>query len=184
MSIQLVRVINQQILNRSILLDKIDRSQGNFTSYAQRAKQKLYVPYKNPLDLAVKGYVDLVPTDEVLLHLRNDGVIKKLADSGYASYSQFSSSLITTPVITAATNAAGDTTIDGTTFFSVSPDVTYVTFTNLIGQTQKVPQSAFGSYTTLQIMIPDLAILIGAPTTGWKVTVQSNSKTSNQYTIT
>src|ERR1700754_4851101 len=131
MSIQFVRVVNQQVLNRSILLDKIDRSQSNFTFYAQVAKQKIYVPYANPLDTTVKGYIDLVPTDQVLLNLRDDGVIKGLSDSGYVTYSQVSSTLLATSVISAASNAGGETTIDGTTFTSQAPDITYVTLTNL-----------------------------------------------------
>ncbi len=60
MSATLFRVVNQQTIVRSILLDKIDRSQGNSSGYASVAKQKLYVPYSNPLDSSLKGYVDLL----------------------------------------------------------------------------------------------------------------------------
>ena len=85
MTATLVRVINGQKLPRSILLDKIDRSQGNFDKprpYAQAAKQAIYVPYVNPVDPTVPGYVDLVPTDEVLLQLNlPKGVIYQLSVS-------------------------------------------------------------------------------------------------------
>ena len=132
----LFRVINQQLLNRSILLDKIDRSQGNFSGYAQRAKQKLYVPYVNPLDTSVKGYVDLVPTDEILLHTRPKGVIAELVARGYCTLTAFSSSVTAAPVVTSAAHAAGDTVVGGTGFLSLSPDVSYVTLTNPGGSSQ------------------------------------------------
>lgn len=185
MSVNLIRVVNQQTLIRSILIDKIDRSSGNFEnglSHAQSAKQKVYVPYVNPLDSAVKGYIDLIPTDEVLLSA-DSGTIKRLADVGRVSKAVVASSLLTTSVITSASHGGSDTTINGTTFLSVSPDVTYVIFTNLVGATQKVASGLFGSFTNVLAVIPDSAITIGTPGAGWKVQVQANSKTSNQYTL-
>jgi len=99
----LFRVVNQQLIRRSILLDKIDRSQGNFTGYAHRAKQKLYVPYSNPLDATVKGYVDLAPTDEVLLQVNQPkGVIAQLSNKGYVTFVAFSSALTIAPTVTAS----------------------------------------------------------------------------------
>ena len=182
MAINLIRVVNQQTLVRSILLDKIDRSQGNSTGYASKAKLKVYVPYSNPVDSSVKGYTDLVPTDEVLLS-SSKGTISGLAAKGYVTYSVVSSALLTTAIVTSASHAATNTTINGTTFLSVSPDVTYVTFTNLVGATQKVPRTAFGSITAIQIVVPDAAVTIGTPGVGWKVTVQANSKSSNTFTL-
>lgn len=182
MSVNLIRVVNQQTIVRSILIDKIDRSQGNFTGYAQRAKQKVYVPYSNPVDSSVKGYIDLIPTDEVLLSA-DSGTIKRLADVGKVSKAVVSSALLTTPVISSASHGGSDTTINGTTFLSVSPDVTYVIFTNLVGATQKVASGLFGSFTNILAVVPDSAITIGTPTTGWKVQVQANSKLSNQFTL-
>lgn len=182
MAINLIRVVNQQTLVRSILIDKIDRAQGNFTGYASKAKMKVYVPYSNPLDTSVKGYSDLIPTDEVLLSSAK-GTIAGLATKGYITFSIVSSALLTTAVVTSAVHAASNTTIGGTTFLSVAPDVTYVTFTNLIGGTQKVPRTAFGSISATQIVIPDIAVTIGTPGVGWKVTVQANSKSSNTFTL-
>lgn len=182
MPLSYIRVVNQQVLNRSILIDKVDRSQGNFSGYAQRAKQKIYVPYVNPLNSAVKGYLDMVPTDEVLLSA-DSGTIKKLQTSGYVSFTAVAATLLATPVVTSASNAATNTTINGTTFLSVSPDLTYVTLTNLISQSQIIPQSAFTTHTALQIIIPDAAVSIGTPTTGWTVKVQSNSRNSNVFTL-
>lgn len=184
MSINLCRVVNQQKRVRSILLDKIDVSQGNSEGYAQRTKQKVYVPYVNPLDTAVKGYVDLVETDEVLLAMATKGSIGGLSTAGEVTFAVVASSLLTTPVVTAGSNAAGTTTITGTTFVSVAPDLTYATLTNLTGGTQKIPQSAFNSIGATSITILDGAVTIGTPTTGWKVKIQANSKSSNLFTLT
>lgn len=313
MSINLIRVTHSRNVLRSILLDKIDKSQGNSPGYASKAKQKVYVPYSNPLDSSVAGYVDLVPTDEVLLASAPGGVISGLSDAGQAVVAVVASTLVTTPTVSAATNVglsstialanalkadynahriltagsvhgaadstnattsadatdlaslitllnelktdynahriltaggvhgAADTTnaittsnattlatasalasalksaynahriltagsvhgaadtvngtsaaltstlgtvITGTTFLSVSPDVTYVTFTDLSGNVQKIPSSSFSSIGSTQIVIPDSAVTLGVPTTGWTVRVQSNSKLSNTFTMT
>jgi hypothetical protein len=174
--------VNQQTIVRSILIDKIDRSQGNFTGYAQRAKQKVYVPYANPVDPSVKGYLDLVPTDEVLLSA-DAGTIKKLATAGRTSTAVVSSALVATPAITSATHGGAATTVNGTVFLSVSPDVTYLIFTNLSGATQRVAQGSFSSQTAILIVVPDAAVTIGTPGAGWKVQVLANSKLSNQFTL-
>lgn len=180
----LLRVVNQQTVRRSILLDKIDKSQGNFSGYAHRAKQKVYVPYVNPLDTSVKGYVDLVPTDEVLLQTAPKGVIAGLVAAGRVTTTVFNSSLTVAPVVTSASHSPGVTTVNGTTFLSLLPDVTYVTLTNLGGSSQVIPQSSFATHTNTQITINDAVVTIGTPTTGWKVKVQANSKVSNTFTLT
>jgi hypothetical protein len=177
MSINLVRVINNQIYNRSILLDKIDMSQGNFEGYAQHPKQAIYVPYSNPKDPSVKGYLDLIPTDEVLLR----------ANIGFGSFLTtlaINSSLIATPVVTSGSNAGANTTLGGTTFLSISPDITKVVLKNLVGVTQTVLQAAFTAHTAIQIVIPDAVVTIGAPAVGWTAKVFSNSKYSNEFTLT
>ncbi len=177
-----VRVVNQQTLVRSILIDKIDKSQGNSLGYAQRAKQKVYVPYVNPNDTAVKGYIDLVPTDDVLLSA-DRGTIKGLSTAGKVTFSVVSGTLIKASTVTSASNVAGTTSINGTTFTSVSPDVTYATLTNLAGATQTLPSSAFNSFSGTTITILDGAVTIGVPTTGWKVRIKANSKLSNLFTL-
>ena len=109
-TVALVRVINLQVLPRSILLDKIDRSSGQFVTditYAQTGKQPCYVPQKNPIDPTVDGYIDLVPTDEVLLQVNKPhGVIVKLAAAGYVSYFAHSGALTVAPVVSAAVHGA------------------------------------------------------------------------------
>lgn len=178
MSITLIRVVNQQTINRSLLIDKLDDGQANTERYAQFAKQQVYVPYSNPLDTSVKGYVDFVPSDRVLLSA-DRGTIAGLASAGKISTFAFDSALKTTSTVTAASNLGTDTTIDGTTFLSVTPDVTYVKFTNLAGVSQMVPSSAFSVFTNTQIVVPDAAVTIGTPTDGWTIQVKANSKLSN-----
>ena len=195
MTINLVRVINQQTLpqglsrNGSILLDKIDRSQGNSESppYAQLAKRKVYVPFKNPLNVAVKGYVDLVPSDDVLLAAEPDGSIGGLTATSPArvTVAVIASNLIATPTVSAALHDISDAllTITGTVFLSISPDLTYVELTNVSGAKQLIPQSAFGSQSGTVITVPNSAVS-GVPTTGWFVRVFANSKYSNRFAVT
>lgn len=196
MTITLARVVNEQTLPQgisrdgSILLDKIDKSQGNSEQppYAQVPKQKIYVPYANPADVAVKGYVDLVMTDEVMLQLAVDGSIGGLAGKTPpdVSVSLVASNLIATPVVTSGVaNApgAGDITIGGTTFLSVAPDRTRVYLTDAGGAVQIIEQADFDTHTATQIIIL-AAKITGAVAAGWKVQVFANSKFSNLYTVT
>ena len=179
------RVVNEQTINRSILIDKIDRSQGNFEGYAQKAKQKVYVPFVNPLDRTVKGYLNLVPTDEVLLSA-NGGTIKGLQDSGYVSVLDVDSADVAVPVVTGAVHVAGPpakTTITGTTFTSLYPDVTRVQLMNLASTIETLSSGSFSVFTNISIEILDASVTIGVPGAGWKVRVQSNSNFSNWFTL-
>jgi hypothetical protein len=193
MGILLTRVENLQTVagsapygaDPSLLLDKIDKSQGNSENppYAQIAKQPVYVPFRNPLDTTVNGYVDFVQTDEVLLAMEADGVIGRLETDGYVTVTVFDSDLITIPTISAAANAAGTTTIDGTTFLSLLPDITYVTLVNLVGASQTLDQTAFTVHTAIQIQFVDASVTIGVPGVGWTAVVQSNSKQSAVFPL-
>lgn len=194
MSINLVRVVNQQLLpvglsrDGSILLDKIDRSTGQSENppYAQIPKQKVYVPRSNPLDPTVKGYVDLLPSDEVLLAALPKGSIGGLVTAGQVTVSTVSSGLLVAPVVTAGGTGGTDITIDGTTFLSVSPDITKVVVTNNVsGASMTVLQADFSVHTAVQIVIPDAVVAaIGTPAAGWTVKVFANSKYSNTFTLT
>lgn len=192
MPILLTRVVNEQTITgtASILLDKIDKSQGNSDSppYAQRAKQALYVPYWNLVDPTVKGYVDLVQTDEVLLAMEPHGTIGGLEANGVVTVTVFSSGLIATPTIIAAANGGGGfTVIDGNpvtdTYLSLSPDVTYVDLVDLAGVTQRIEEADFAVHTANQIQIADGVVTGGPPGLGWTVTIQANSKLSATFTM-
>lgn len=203
-TVQYIRVVNGQTLPRSILLDKIDRSSGQFLTditYAQQAKQKVYVPYSNPVDPTVAGYVDLVPTDEVLLQVNQpEGVIFQLslnppgAVTKYVTYFGHAGALALGPSITAAVHntPVGDTTISGpvsgATFLSLTPDHTYVIITNLTGVVQTLKDTAIigaaGTISATSIVVPNSIVTGGPVIAGWKVQVQSNSKLSSVFTVT
>lgn len=192
MSINILRVINQQTLpkglsrNGSILLDKIDACQGNSENppYAQNTKQQLYVPWANPLNTAVKGYVDLIQTDEVKLQAEAKGSIGGLLTTTppRLATAVIASNLIAAPTLSGATNA-NPTVLSGTIFTSIAPDLTYVEATNLVGVKQLIPSSAFSGFTGTSISVPDSAVSIGVPTTGWKFRVFANSKFSPSVTV-
>lgn len=119
MSTTLFRVVNQGLVSNSILVDKVDRSQGNFEGYARNAKQAVYVPLVNKRDTSVKGYIDMVPTDEVLLSMSGKGTLAELVLKGYVSVTAFASALKATSVLasavhTAAGNVAGQTGVAAT----------------------------------------------------------------------
>lgn len=182
---QLIRVINKQAAafsaRSSILIDKLDRCQGNFTGYAQRAKQPVYVPKVNPLDTSVKGYIDLAPSDEVLLSA-SIGVIAGLVSENIVSVVEVSPALIATPTLSAALWDISDAnlTLTGTVFQSVDPDETYVILTNASGQTQTIQISSPG---VTSIVVAGGSIT-GTPTTSWKAQVKANSKLSAEISVT
>lgn len=189
MTVQLVRLINNQQINRSILIDKIDKSQGNFSGYAQRAKQKIYVPYANPVDPSVKGYIDLAPTDEVLLAEEPKGVIAGLI----APTVKYPTPLLIKALVPSTSVAASTiisvvdggvtTTITGTVFVSISPDKTYLIITNLAGVSRRYATPTITVVGATSITIPDASIVGGPLASGWKVQVLANSKYSNIITI-
>lgn len=195
MPITLVRVTNEQTLpvglsrDGSILLDKIDKSQGNSDSppYAQLEKQQIYVPYVNPLDSAVPGYVDLVQTDEVMLAAKADGSIGGLANATppRVGVTPFSSALIATPTVTNSLNGAGTTTVTGTVFLSVFPDRTRLILTNPGGASQILEEADFSGHNATTITFVDGKVTIagGPPQTNWTIQVFVNSKLSNIFVM-
>ena len=191
MSITLIRVVNQQTIHRSLLLDKLDDGQANTMGYAHNPRNKVYVPFTNTTDVSgqllpvpVKGYLDLIPSDRVLLSA-NHGTISGLKAMGKIDSFAFSSALVAIPTISGATHSGvtNDTTINGTTYLSVTPDVTYVKFTSLTGATQTVASTAFSTFTSTQIKVADASVTIGTPGAGWKVTVKANSRSSVSFTL-
>jgi hypothetical protein len=184
MPVTLFRVRNEQVgaIVRSLLIDKADDGLPNRENYAQFRKQRVYVPYRNPVDPNVKGYSDFVPTDRILLSA-DRGTIKGLVNAGYAALTMFSSALIATPTVTGSVLPGASTTLAGTTFLSVTPDLTYVILTNLSGVSQTIPQSAFTVHTAISIAFLDASVTIGTPAIGWTARVQANSRLSNSFTL-
>lgn len=192
MAIELVRVIHKQVKKPSfantgsILLDKIDTSQGNSSSppYAQNRKQKVYVPYQDATTPSFAGYIDLVQTDNVKLSVENpNGVLFQLEVRGHVDVFTFQSNLIATPVVSTAVATAGDVTITGTTFLSVLPTLTSVLVSPPGGPVQSVPQANFSVHNATTITILD-ANIAGTIVAGWTVQVFANNKLSNVFTVT
>jgi hypothetical protein len=190
----MVRVINEQLLVRSILIDKIDRSQGNFSHpvpYAQSAKQKVYVPYVNPLDTSVPGYIDMVPTDEVLLALNESkGVLSQLAAKGYVSTTLYHSALIVTPTVTAASNATGapiggQTGVLATTGVAVSgvQQVTGLTGMTAGSVGHSLTLSGVGAAATITVALGVVTVTgltgMAAGDVGGLLTITSSSQAAN-----
>jgi hypothetical protein len=142
----------------------------------------VYIPYVNPLNTAVKGYTDFVPSDRVLLSA-NNGTIAGLTTAGRVSLAVFASSLIATPVITGDALAGASTTVTGTTFVSLAPDITYITLTNLVAVSQTIPQTSFTVLNATTITFLDATSTIGVPAAGWTAKVFANSKFSNTFTL-
>lgn len=175
-----LRVIHQQLGPNSILLDKIDRTQGVFEGYASNLKQKIYVPYLGVLDASTKGYVDLQMTSEVRLAAEPTGSIGGLAALGLLSTAVIESDDTDIPTVTNAVFATDKLTVSGTKLVSLNPDVTRVIITNDSGVTQTV--TTFDSNSATSIVI-DASSITGTPDTDWIVRVQSNGKISLPFTM-
>jgi hypothetical protein len=145
MTAQVLRVISTDsaLFPESLLLDKIDESQGNTEGYAQkvRSKNKVYVPLTDaPIDPSVAGYIDLVPSDNVMLAQGPHGVITGLVARGLVTTANITPWPLAAPVITGAVHTAAVApninsivTIAGTGFTSIAPDVTYITLRSIAG---------------------------------------------------
>lgn len=186
MAIELVRVIHKQVIkpglsrSGSILLDKVDRTTGNSDSppYAQNRKQKVYVPYSDPITSSFAGYTDLIETDEVLLAADHPkGVIAGLVARGHVDAVKFQSNLIATPVVTNAQAGVpgGSFTITGTTFASLLPTLTQVHVTSA-GVTTIV--TTFSSNSGTAIVVANATFTLVA---GMTVRVFANNKFSNSF---
>ena len=178
-----LRVINNQLYNRSILINSLDNGLPNSLP-DERHKQQVYVPYTNPADSNVPGYSDFTLTDRVL-RSANSGVIYKLNQQGIITITIIDSDDTIAPTVTSASYSDPTITINGTTFQSVSPDVTYVTFTDpSTGNSVTVSAFDFASLSSTQITIDKSKVTsLGTPTSGWEVVVKANSKNSNTGTI-
>ncbi len=187
---ELIRVVNEQVVppglsnDGTVIVDKIGPSPG-FSTYA---RQRMYVPFANPNNPVLKGYIDLVPTDEVLMAVERGGSIYGLSrtDPPTLSFFSFASEDAATPVVSSVEHGvvSEETTVTGTVFVSLTPDITYVQFENGSGIVQRVPRSSFSSISDTEVVVPDSAVSIGTPDSTWSVKVFANSKLSNSLSIT
>jgi len=135
----MLRLIHTQTNQGALLVDDIDDGLPNKTAhrivgdpnasprdgYANDPKQPVYISRVKASNTAIPGYIDLEETDRVL-HSAGAGKIAGHQAAGNITVISFAEGDIVAPVVTAAALAAGDLTVDGTSFLSVAPEVTTV----------------------------------------------------------
>ena len=203
----MLRLVHKQTVQGAILVDDIDDGIPNKAvhrlgssgdpkaykrdGYANLDKQKCYITRVKKGETAIPGYIDLRETRRVTLSA-GQGKISKLVQAGLITVVSFQPSELTTAVVTAAVSAtpgAGDVTITGTNFLSVSPDISTVTVKGAgVGQagitltSTQILAGTGGVFTNTSIVIDTL--LVPGLAVGDTVTVRSDGKNSNTFTIT
>lgn len=204
----MLRLIHNQTVQGAILVDDIDDglpnkevhrlgSLGNPKAYerdgyANKPKQPCYVPYSHtaPNGSISAGFITLHQTNKVTLS-SGEGKISKLVKAGLLTQvTGLTQAQFANPLVTASVHGA-PMTITGTTFLSVGPDVTSVTFAKSGGATAPVPSTlttaqivaAGGTVGATSISIPATAFST-APVVGNTVYVTSNENNSNVFTMT
>ena len=212
----MLRLIHSQTVQGGILVDDIDDGLPNKEvhrigstanpaayvrdGYANKPKQSCYVPYSRTAYgfPTVQGYINVNQTDRVTLSA-GKGKIFKLSKTvaqggpGLITVVSFTASQIAKPVVSGGTTTGGvgPVTVTGTTFTSVTPDISSVTFAIGTGATTPVPATltsaqiitAGGSFSGTAISIPGTAFSV-IPAVGNTVTVSANEQTSNTFTYT
>lgn len=206
----MLRLIHSQTQQGALLVDDIDDGLPNKTAhrmgstadpnayardgYANKPKQPCYIPRVKPTDATVAGYIDLEETARVL-HSAGNGKIAGLQATTppLISVVSFVESDLDAPVITGAALAAGDLTIDGTSFLSVTPEITTVRMWGpTVGGTEAAPAITLtsaqivavapGAVGDTQIIID--ATLLGLLAIGDNVTVRADAQVSNTFVVT
>lgn len=197
----MLRLIHKQTVSGPHLVDDIDdglpNKQAHRTGnpqvysrdgYALAAKQPCYIPRTWKADATVAGFADLEETERVTLSAFS-GKIKKLQQAGFVQVVSLVASDLTTPAISAGarnTPGAGELTITGTNFLSVTPVLTKVRLFGAgvgdvtLNQTVIV-SVAPGAISQTSIIIDNT--LIPGLAAGDKVIVTSDGKVSNTWTL-
>lgn len=190
----MLRLIHNQVGLGAILVDDIDDQLPNKEvqrmgsvadpkaykrdGYANEPKQPSYIPRVKAGEPTIKGYIDLKETDRVT-RSAGDGKIAGLQRAGLISVVSFVPSDLTTPTVATAdlgTPGAGDLTITGTGFLSLTPDVTSVIITGTGAQT--IPATLFNSISDTTIVILAANVPGVALTTSFAA-VRADGKTSS-----
>lgn len=196
----MLRLIHSQTQQGALLVDDIDDGLPNKTAhrmgsladpnayardgYANKSKQACYIPRVKPTDITLPGYIDLDETTRVL-HSAGGGKILGMQTAGLVSVVSFVEGDLTAPVITATTPdspAAGDLTLTGTGFLSVTPEITTVIFAGSgVGSVTltkaQIEAVAPGSVTDTSIVI-DSTLIVGL-TDGDTVQVRADAQLSS-----
>ena len=206
----MLRLIHSQTQQGALLVDDIDDGLPNKTAhrmgstadpnayardgYANKPKQPCYIPRVKPTDATVAGYIDLEETARVLPSAGNGKIAGPQATTPpLISVVSFVESDLDAPVITGAALAAGDLTIDGTSFLSVTPEITTVRMWGpTVGGTEAAPAITLtsaqivavapGAVGDTQIIID--ATLLGLLAIGDNVTVRADAQVSNTFVVT
>jgi hypothetical protein len=168
----MLRLIHTQVASGALLINDIDDGLPNKTArrmvapadqyerdgYANKPKQKCYVPRVNAANTALAGFIDLQETDRVLLSY-NKGTIAGFVRAGLMTVVSFLPGDIAAPTLTLAdlgTPGAGQITLTGTSMTSIAPNVTSVIITGTGAVTLTASQitTAGGTVTATSIVIP------------------------------
>jgi len=168
----MLRLIHKQTTAGALLINDIDDGLPNKTArrmvapatqyerdgYANKPKQKCYVPRVNSADSTQAGYIDLTETDRVLLSYQK-GTIAGLVRAGLLDVVSFVAGDIAAPTLSLAdlgTPGAGDLTLTGTSLTSIAPDVTSVVITGTGAVTLTATQilTGGGTVSATSIFIP------------------------------
>lgn len=195
-----IRLVHNRTVAGAILINDID--QGLPVEYLdEERKQDVYVTYNRKYfsgldvvtDTTTPGFIDLVPSDKVLLS-RDSGVIAGHEAGGLITVLDIPTGALAAPTITTAEQdqaAGGDPTDDyrveitGTNFVSYNPDVSTVSLTDgtsTVELTSTDITVGGGTFTATSIVIP--ASVHGFATDGSEditevtVTANGNSATS------
>jgi hypothetical protein len=196
----MLRLIHTQTVQGPIRVDDIDDGLPNKEvhrlgssgdpkayrrdGYANADKQKCYVPRVKAGETTIPGYIDLRETRRVTLS-SGKGKISKLQTAGYITVVSFLPSDIVTPNIATATlgsPGAGDVTLAGTGFLSVSPDISTVHLFgagvgNVTLTSTQILGGAGGAFTNTSIVIDTL--LVPGLATGDSIQVRADGLLSN-----
>lgn len=198
------RLVHNQNSDGYLLITDIDQGLP-IEHLDEERKQASYLSYNHKrLDVAASGetkvvedktragFIDLVPSDKVLLSVAQ-GVIKGLKDNGFLSVVEVPAGALAAPTISSATHdtatPAGDDgvgtaddgsiVIDGTNFTSFDPDVTTVSVTDGATTVTLSDADTGVSVSDTQITITGAAHSFGAASGAvTEVSVTANTQTA------
>lgn len=197
----MLRLVHNQTVAGGLLINDIDDGLPNKTAkrgvgdpktyqrdgYANKPKQPCYVPRVNLSDATQAGYIDLLETDHVLVSY-NKGTIAGFVRAGLITVISFQPSDLSTPVLTTAdlgTPGAGDLTLTGTGFLSISPNITSVILTGTGAVTKTAAQilTGGGTVSNTSIFIP-AALIPGVALTTTSAQVKADGLLSAVVALT
>jgi hypothetical protein len=201
----MLRLVHNQTVSGAIVVDDIDDGLPNKEvhrlgstadpkayardGYANSPKQPCYVPRSqaNTGFPTIQGYITLNETQRVTLSA-GKGKISKLQTAGLISVVSLVASDVATPTLTVAdldTPGAGDLTLTGTNFLSVSPDITtvFITGTGAITLTAAQIITGGGTVAATSIFIP-AALIPGLALATSSAQVQANEKLTAVVVLT